>query len=235
MYRIDDLVTGADGEEVLIPRDLKELGKWASQLALAVHYIHSYGLVHGNINPRSIFLSNSSTSRDILLGSFKHLRRLESGGKKLTGQCGDYEEFRAPEEEYFEEIDWYAYGRTLSVWRNQQLEYANGSGCDDLNDLIYRLTMLEPEGRLGYGPGAFKSIQSHAFFAQTDWSQLLGLSTTATRTSFSSLSASIDSLKRATSSASTSDWKEFLEFSWDLEGQIGQTLESLYRREGAIR
>lgn len=232
LYRIDECGecgdccdSGNDSGTMIIPKDLVEMRKWASQLALSVHYIHSYGLVHGNIHPQSLSLSNQLT-RDIRLGSFKYLRKLEGGGRKLTGVCGDYESFRAPEEEYFEDIDWYAFGKTLALWRSQKLEY---SRCDDLNDLVFRMTRDETESRLGYGPSAFNSVQSHCFFSKTDWSHLLQLSSTATRSSYHSLTASIDSLKRAKSTASSRSWDEFLEFSWDVDGQIGQTLESLYK------
>ena len=251
LYRIDD-VQGGDSRKRPLNGD--ELLKWACQLALVIHYIHSYGLVHGNINPLSI--SVSPQSRDIRLGSFAHLRGVE-GGRRLTGVCGDVEEFRAPEcsvksesaegegegeEGYFEEIDWYAYGKVLSFW----------GGCDhndenvdinlnvnlntnvnvDLRNLTKRLTEKIPESRLGYGPSAFKSIQSHPFLAQTEtWPSPL---TSQSFLSHSSLTASIETLKR-TASLRGGGWTDFVEFSWDLEGQVGQTLESIYRGVRRVR
>lgn len=196
----------------------------ASQLALIIHYIHSYGMIHGNINPQSIRLGPDS----IKLGYFKYLRRMQ-GGKRLKGVCGDLEEFRAPEcgeagEGYFEEIDWYSYGKTLEYYSKGLVK------SHDLNDLIYNLT--RESSRLGYGPAGFKSIQSHSFFANTDWSTLLTQKTDPSdRTKYRSLSASIESLKcRTEDGGRRGGWQEFLEFSWEERGEIGQMLETIIKR-----
>ena len=203
-----------------------ELVLRAGQLATAVHYIHSYGLIHGNINPLSVALLPGS----LKLGHFKYLREVE-GGRRLSGLCGDLEEFRAPEcthREYFEEIDWYSYGKVIQFWhQGRNLIDRNNL----LKDLILKLTdeTVPEANRLGYGPAAFKSIQSHAFFHSLDWTALLNLSTPPDfKRSFASLSQSIGSLK-AKSASQDADWKEFLEFNWDEGGEIGRTLESIIK------
>lgn len=232
LYRVDDGFDDSEGEGE--ERDINtwdELVLRAAQLATAVHYIHSYGLIHGNIHPQSIILL--PRSHTLKLTSFKYLRRVE-GGRRLSGICGDLAEFRAPEckdREYFEDIDWYSYGKVLEYWHNEN----RGSLTEIINtvyikDLIHRLTDGSDTNRLGYGPAAFKSVQSHAFFSSFNWTPLLNLSTRPDlKNSFTSLSQSIGSLKGR--SDSTCDiWKEFLEFNWDEGGKIGQTLESIIKK-----
>lgn len=220
LYRVDDDVT-TDNVDIL------DLERVASQLALVIHYIHSYGLIHGNINPQSIHI----TADGLKLGSFRYLRKVQ-GGRRLKGVCGDMEGFRAPEsgDGYFEEVDWYAYGKTLEY-------YAGLKGVDSalLTDLIEKLTKPGAEvDRLGYGPAGFKSIQSHPFFTpKTDWPLLLTSKTDpADPKKYASLSASIGSLKSKSGEMSVdgSGWEEFVEFSWEERGEIGVMLESIIKR-----
>lgn len=223
LYRVDDDYDG-DGEDMRIfeKLNLREMERVASQLAVVIHYIHSYGMVHGNISPRSVHIATDP----IKLGSFGYLRKMQGGGKKLKGICGDWEEFRAPEcetlEGYFEEIDWYSYGKTLQYYKDQSAVIS-----DELADLIEKLT----ERRLGYGPAGFKSIQSHPFFCTTDWSLLLTRQTEPVQ--FTSLSTSIESLKSQSTAADVvidGEWRGFVEFSWEERGEIGQMLETIIKR-----
>ena len=224
LYRVDDYSEEEDyeGENII---NINCMERIASQLALIIHYIHSYGMIHGNINPKSIHILGPDS---IKLGSFKYLRRMQ-GGKRLKGVCGDSEEFRAPEcgkegEGYFEEIDWYSYGKTLEYYSKGLVK------SDDLKDFIYNLT--RESSRLGYGPAAFKSIQSHPFFSNTDWSALLTQKTDQSdRKKYSSLSVSIESLKSQTEyHDQRGGWQEFVEFSWEESGEIGQMLETIIKR-----
>ena len=149
-------------------------------------------------------------------------------------------DFRAPEckaQEYFEEIDWFSYGKVLQFWfnsnRSSRLEASKQSDVECLNDLIKKLTdeTCSEVNRLGYGPAAFKSIQSHKFFNSFNWAPLLNLSTRPDfKNSFASLSRSIGSLKERSEAEKDADWREFLEFNWDERGEIGQTLESIIKR-----
>lgn len=228
LYRVDDN-TDRDSCDSEINRGIKsveELRGIASQLALVIHYIHSYGMIHGNIHTQSIHITSSNTLK---LGSFKYLRRMQ-GGKRLKGVCGDFEEFRAPEcgqKEYFEEIDWYSYGKVLEYYSKDMKR------TDDLKDLIHSL-IRESTSRLGYGPAGFKSIQSHPFFITTDWSSLLTQKTDTDPKKYSSLSASIESLKcqdeNRAGGGGGGNWREFVEFSWEESGEIGQMLETIIKR-----
>lgn len=235
MYRVDDNVdSDGDGGDCdsgncfdnrSIFKSVDELRGIASQLALVIHYIHSYGMIHGNINPRSIHISPSSNT--LKLRSFKYLRRMQ-GGKRLKGVCGDEAEFRAPEcgkEDYFEEIDWYSYGKVLEYYSKDMNKTTED--LKDLKDLINGLTR-ESTSRLGYGPAGFKSIQSHPFFATTDWSTLLTQKSDLKK--YSSLSASIESLKCQGDNRNGESWRDFVEFSWEEKGEIGQMLETIIKR-----
>ena len=229
LYRVDDDIMSEEAVDV-------NLEKLASQLAIVIHYIHSYGMIHGNINPNSFHI----TANSIKIGSFGYLRKVK-GGKRLNGVCGDLTEFRAPEceieegEGYFEEIDWYSYGKTLEYYFKNHKTLPPSSSLH-LQDLISKLTKDHPkEDRLGYGPAGFKSIQSHPFFSQTDWPHLLTQKTDqADRKKYGSLSASIESLKSKTTTMTGSEegcgWRGFVEFSWEEEGEIGQMLESIIKR-----
>jgi serine/threonine protein kinase len=221
LYRVDDSEI-EDNDKNRECHDIFKFHWISSQLALIIHYIHSYGMIHGNINPESIHI----TANSVKLGSFKYLRRME-GGKRLKGVCGDFDDFRAPEcgkEEYFEEIDWYSYGKVLEYY-SKDFERP-----DDLKDLIHNLTRESAVLRLGYGPAGFKSIRSHLFFRNTDWSTLLTQKTDLTeRKKYGSLSASIESLKCRTEDQKDG-WREFVEFNWEENGEIGQMLETIIKR-----
>ena len=247
LYRVDEAVS----ENGIIVDNLEELEGLAVDLAIALHYLHGCGLVHGNVNPCAIFRSIEPTNR-LRLGSFGYLRSLE-GGKRLKGISGDFEEFRAPEcndgnGEYFEEIDWFSYGKVLKFWREQlrTTEISDTKGkIEELDDLINKLTIVTDDvvERLGYGPGGFKAIQSHPFFSSTSsWSAHLNPSTnperSAKKRNSKSLNASIESLKRINSSSGSSgddifceiDFSNFLEFTWDETGEMGIMLESIIKR-----
>lgn len=254
LYRVDEAVCENGIEDV---NNLKELEGLAVDLAIALHYLHGCGLVHGNVNPSAIFRSiettkNSNNKNCLRLGSFGYLRSLE-GGKRLKGISGDYEEFRAPEcndgnGEYFEEIDWFSYGKVLKFWREQlkientDLKSINKEKIKELDDLIIKLTFVNNvDERLGYGPGGFKAIQSHSFFSSTSWSDHLNLSnpeSSAKKRNSRSLNASIESLKRINSSRDDIfiieredvDFTKFLEFTWDEKGEMGIMLESIIKR-----
>lgn len=223
LYRVDDAGSRIGDDDIV--NDV-------CGLVVGIHYIHSYGLVHGNINPHTAILKSNGQLR---LSGFNHLRRV-SGGKRLRGPSGDFPDFQAPEcteeSEYFEEIDWYSLGKCLQFW----MEAGRMKRDVDLLDLIDMLTVERGQDRLGYGPAGFKSIQSHPFFAQVHWLPLLKQKETLPRTDhLPHLKASIDSLK-STRTASTSlkstrtlsmsvSLDEFVEFSWDETGEIGEMLE----------
>lgn len=222
LYRVDDSVND-DTVNVRITVNS------VSALVVAIHYIHSYGLVHGNINPHTAMHYEGDKVR---LSGFNHLRRVK-GGARLSGPSGDFPDFQAPEcknskcEGYFEEIDWYSLGKCLQFWhQNGQIKSDNGHD-HDLKDLIEKLTRKRAEDRLGYGPAGFKSIQSHCFFAQTNWSNHLHhpnhTDTHLLAHMSSSLKTSIDSLKSICSAEE--GWQEFVEFSWDEREEIGEFLE----------
>lgn len=228
LYRVDD-----DSSSGRI--DCEITGNIVSALVVAIHYIHSYGLVHGNINPHTAIIIHSDTT--VRLSGFNHLRRVK-GGVRLTGPSGDFPDFQAPEcnendNGYFEEIDWYSLGKCLKFWLETKRlkcdhDHDNDNDNDLFLDLIEKLTKNKAEDRLGYGPAGFKSIQSHGFFSQTNWTHLHLNPAAAANNHIqhipSSLKASIDSLKSTVSA--NEGWEEFVEFSWDETGEIGEFLEA---------
>lgn len=254
LYRIDDFSSfsssgSSSGNDLRVSREM------VCKLIVAIHYIHSYGLVHGNINPHTSIILGSLSNQEVRISGFNHLRRLK-GGRRLVGVVGDFEEFRAPEcgseggDGYFEEIDWYSVGKCLQFWKKSGVltTYGTAIGTDDtygiandtaidtaisttagttsLDDLIEKLTVERSEERLGYGPAAFKSIQSHAYFSKINWQLLTLLPHPAPPSNLTHLKTSIDSLKSASSVGSVGSLNEFLEFSWVETGEIGEMLEN---------
>lgn len=237
LYRVDEAALDNNIESVA---NIKELENLAVDLLIVLHYLHGCGLVHGNISPRAIFrqietnTAVKSNQGQLRLGSFGYLRSLE-GGKRLRGISGDFEGFRAPEcnqanGEYFEEIDWFAYGKVLKFWlesiktnglvndndKNRNYDISIDKKRIELKDLIEKLTFVDnnkdnQNERLGYGPGGFKAIQSHPFFSSTTWNERINMSfslnsySNVKKTNMSSLNASIESLKRFGSGASHQD------------------------------
>lgn len=219
IYRIDDYIKDNDNSS----DDDNSFKRFAAELALVIHYLHSHGLVHGNIGPQSIASTNP-----LKLSGFHWIRRVPSDGSRLRGNCGDDPEFafRTGDEDgglYYEEIDWYSYGRTLRFYYGKRGGRFLLKGSP-LNDLIDDLE----GGRIGYGPAAFKSIRSHPFFINFPWSNLFNRpASTTSLTDFNRLSASVESLKHADSISSSREHGCYLEYKIGQVDDSGDFLENI--------
>jgi hypothetical protein len=229
--------------ERLLVSDLAGLREAAVDLAIALHIIHSHGLVHGNVNPFIVYPSTGSGFGpfSLRLGGFGHLRSVCGGGERLSGQTGDFVEFSSDKVEYYEEIDWISYAKTLGYWKSEC-----GESKEVLDDLIGGLL---DEVRYGYGPGTFKRIQLHEFFSEIDWESRYPVALRASKTSTNNnnFSTSIESLKnlnyfdidRVESERTNSDhddneddWSEFINFTCKDEMMVTMMLESIIKGQG---
>lgn len=119
----------------------------AAQVALALHFLHGRGFMHGSVGAWNV-REGVGEGGVVLGGAWRTLRRvpLDDG--------------------VFEGADWYAFGMLLG-----QLGRRDRDGL--LVDAVRQMTLARTEDRLGFGPGGFHAIKAHPFFAAVDWDALL--------------------------------------------------------------
>lgn len=118
-------------------------------LADALNHLHSNNLVHGAILPESLYYH--TPTRTLKLGNLSHLQLIPRDGHRCTQAVPTC---LIPNEGYFEEIDWYAFGRILQEW-NMYPQLAS--------KLIAR--------ELGHGPSAYTQVKHQLETRNKDWDQ----------------------------------------------------------------
>jgi hypothetical protein len=118
----------------------------AAQIALALHYLHGRGFMHGSVCKGNVWEAGEAVK---LAGSFQTLSH-------ISEDHGEYEG-----------ADWNAFGHLL-----QELFLPNARDPAVLTDLIERLTKGRAGERISYGPGGFQCIKSHPYFGAVSWDSL---------------------------------------------------------------
>jgi len=137
-----DACGGTVGKGALLPTQ-------AAQLALALHYLHGRGFIHGSVRADNV-----------------HYRLYDNGSVTLSGGLQTIS--RVPlNKGAFEAADWFDFGHVLKdLGRNAARDVL-------LADLVKQLTCDRIEDRLGLGPSGFQRIKAHAYFASVNWDSLL--------------------------------------------------------------
>ncbi|CAG8542742.1 2437_t:CDS:2 [Ambispora gerdemannii] len=186
MYMVMDLMIGGDLRFHLNRKTFTEdaIRFWIAELACAIRYLHSKGVVHRDMKPDNVLLDDRGHAHITDFNIATHIRP----DKPLTSHSGTCA-YMAPEVfrggGYGVTVDWWSLGITF---------YECVYGREDLKKMIVKAPIKYPDmdppvspacvsaiqgflerdinRRLGCGPNGFIHIQNHLFFRNIDWPTL---------------------------------------------------------------
>ncbi|CAG8584382.1 12763_t:CDS:2 [Acaulospora morrowiae] len=194
MYMVMDLMMGGDLRFHINRKTFTEdaIRFWIAELACAIRYLHSKGVVHRDIKPDNVLLDELGHVHITDFNIARHIRM----DKPLTSHSGTCA-YMAPEVfrggGYGVTVDWWSLGVLFyeCIYGRRPFESDNQ---EELKKLILRapikyLDMDPPVSpacvsaiqdflerdisrRLGCGPNGFELIQKHPFFRMFDWRAL---------------------------------------------------------------
>lgn len=163
---------------------------YAAQIVLALGYLHSHGVIYRDLKLENLLLDREGHIKVADFGLCKE--DITYGGTTNTF-CGT-PEYIAPEviedNDYGRQVDWWALGVVMYEMVFGRLPFFNQNRevlCEmivrekvhfrrsisrELQDILSRLLEKSPSKRLGSGPGDYKEIQAHDFFAPINWNDL---------------------------------------------------------------
>ncbi|CAK9103522.1 Ribosomal protein S6 kinase alpha-3 (S6K-alpha-3) (90 kDa ribosomal protein S6 kinase 3) (p90-RSK 3) (p90RSK3) (Insulin-stimulated protein kinase 1) (ISPK-1) (MAP kinase-activated protein kinase 1b) (MAPK-activated protein kinase 1b) (MAPKAP kinase 1b) (MAPKAPK-1b) (Ribosomal S6 kinase 2) (RSK-2) (pp90RSK2) [Durusdinium trenchii] len=193
-----ELCTGGDlftllGYESLTSHDVLF---YATEIALGLHFLHSMGVIHGDLKPENVALGSNGHVRLIDFG----LSVIVDPERDVNPRTGKVEvvtssgtlPYCSPEvlarSKHGYESDWWSFGvvvyemhfGTLPWFGNDDqetcqsicsspLEPPEGAPCDPhCLDLIYKLLQKDANDRLGVRNGLL-DVKRHKFFSKIDW------------------------------------------------------------------
>ncbi|RCH88533.1 hypothetical protein CU097_009696 [Rhizopus azygosporus] len=196
MYMATDLMLGGDlhfhlnRHSSYFSEDIIRF--WFAELASAVKYLHSKGVVHRDIKPHNILMDDKGHVHlaDFNIATHLHPNRL------LTSNSGTGY-YMAPEVYkgggYDESVDWWSFGITLyeCVYRKRPFEYDTTEELQaairrgyvnyptkdrqisgECLSVIQGFLEINPHKRLGYGDIGWITLVRHPFFRSINWSKL---------------------------------------------------------------
>ncbi|KAG9298745.1 hypothetical protein G9A89_012813 [Geosiphon pyriformis] len=194
MYMVMDLMMGGDLRFHLNRKTFTEdaIRFWIAELACAIRYLHSKGVVHRDIKPDNVLLNDLGHAHLTDFNIASHMRP----DKPLTSHSGTCA-YMAPEVfrggGYGVTVDWWSLGIIFyeCVYGKRPFECENQ---EELRKMIVKAPIKYPDmdppvspacvsaiqgflerditRRLGCGPNGFILIQAHPFFRNINWPAL---------------------------------------------------------------
>jgi len=192
LYLILDFQRGGDlftrlAKEVMFTEE--DVKFYLAELALALHHLHSLGIIYRDLKPENILLDEDGHIAVTDFGLCK-----EGFEKKAFSFCGTVE-YMAPEvvnrKGHDVAADWWSYGVLMFEMLTGKLPFSGEDRKDTMNQILKaRLQMpafLSPEAqsllrvlfkrnpanRLCSGPNSIEDLKNHQFFASINWEKLL--------------------------------------------------------------
>nr|CCA22329.1 protein kinase putative [Albugo laibachii Nc14] len=172
---------------------LEQARFYAAELAIALSYLHSCGIIYRDLKPDNVMLDKTGHIRLVDFGISKQLKLEGNNQYAPTGTLAGSPAYIAPEQlltqrpQYGMNADWWSYGVLLyemltgttpfadtnisSMYRkiqNAQVKYDRQPAMDpSAVDLLQKLLVRDPASRIG-----IEEIKSHPFFQSIDWERL---------------------------------------------------------------
>jgi len=164
---------------------------YATQIALALEHLHSFGIVYRDLKPENIMMDEDGYLKLADFGMAKHLKE----GEKTMSFCGT-PEYLAPEviigEGHNRVVDWWSFGillfemlcgippfynenvdRMYELIKLAEVRFPKKiKVSSEAQDLITKLLDKNPNTRLGAKDG-LKEFKKHSFFSKIDFDLIL--------------------------------------------------------------
>lgn len=182
-----DLFTRLSKEVMFTEEDVKF---YLAELALALHHLHSIGIVYRDLKPENILLDSEG---HVKLTDFGLSKESIFEEKKTFSFCGTVE-YMAPEvvnrKGHGTAADWWSYGVLMYEMLTGALPFQGQNRKETMNlilkaklampqflspeaqSLLRALYKRNPANRLGSGPQGIEELKRHPFFASISWENL---------------------------------------------------------------
>ncbi|XP_063795637.1 protein kinase C delta type-like [Pseudophryne corroboree] len=165
-----EYASGGDLEHLLKrngPVTISSARFYCAELVCGVQFLHSKGIVHGDLKPDNILVAATGHLKIADFGLASNIMHGDQSATGCAGRCGDITpEVRSGEESRFGE-DWAGVAVILSQMVNGT-SYAPGT---EVRDIIDELFNYNPAKH----PGDNDNIRHHRFFQHIDWVALEAL------------------------------------------------------------
>lgn len=172
---------------------------YTAQITLAITYLHKCGIIYRDMKLGNLLLDKGGNVKIIDFGLSKE--EIHAGDATATATLCGTPEYLAPEvidkdSDYGQSVDWWGVGVVCYEMISGQLPFRSRDHEElfgliltqplkvppffspNANDLVTKLLVKDPQGRIGSSEGDGNDIMAHPFFADIDFVKLYNLELT---------------------------------------------------------